>query len=172
MVSVSSKGVQGNGDSGDTAISPGGRYVTFYSRSTNLVPGDTNGAADVFIRDRQTGTTKRVSVSALGKQGNADSLGGEMSLDGRLVVFGSEATNLVPGDTNGVADIFVRDLKSHTTERVSVSSGGQQANNGGDGGSVYAAISAINGIIVFELDATNLVLGDTNGADDIFVHTR
>ena len=97
-------------DSFDPAISADGRFVAFSSDATNLVPGDTNGTADVFVRDRQTGTTRRVSVGPGGAQGNGDSVDPALSADGRFVAFESDATNLVPGDTNGVDDVFVRTL--------------------------------------------------------------
>ena len=92
------------------AISADGRFVAFDSEATNLVPGDTNDASDVFVRDRQTGTTRRVSVSSGGAQGNGASFDPAISADGRFVAFNSDATNLVPGDTNGAADVFVRTL--------------------------------------------------------------
>ena len=99
-MSVSSGGAQGNDSSFSPAISADGRFVAFDSVATNLVPGDTNGAADVFVRDRQTGTTRRVSVGPGGVQGNDVSVTPAISADGRFVAFESLATNLVPGDTN------------------------------------------------------------------------
>ena len=106
-VSVSSGGAQGNGDSFDPAISADGRFVAFGSDATNLVPGDTNNAYDVFVRDRQTGKTQRVSVSSGGAQGNDSARPGDLA-GGRFVAFWSRATNLVPGDTNNTFDVFVR----------------------------------------------------------------
>ena len=107
---------------GPRAISADGRYVVFSSDGTNLVPGDTNAVTDIFLRDRQTGTTKRVSVDSNGVQGNGPNGDAALSADGRYVMFASDATNLAPGDTNGVADIFVRDLQTGQTERVNVDS--------------------------------------------------
>src|SRR5207248_8575007 len=133
LISVSSTGVQGNQDSERPAMSADGRFVAFGSLSDNLVPGDTNKRSDIFVRDRMLGTTERVSVSSAGRQSDADSglLNGmgapSISADGRYVAFDSEATNLVKGDTNGAADVFVRDRQTGTTERVSVSSAGAQA---------------------------------------------
>ena len=167
-VSVGAGGVQGNGHSLNPAISADGRYVAFESDATNLVPGDTNEATDVFVRDRQTGTTRRVSVSSGGVQGNNTSFSQALSADGRFVAFRSDATNLVPGDTNGMGDVFVRDRQTGTTRRVSVSSGGAQGNNP----SFSQAISAGGRFVVFGSDATNLVPGDTNHAEDVFVHDR
>ena len=96
-------------------ISADGRYVVFYSDSSNLVSGDTNGANDVFLHDMQTGTTSRISVSSSGTAGNSESFFPSISADGRYVVFTSAATNLVSGDTNGIEDVFVRDLQAGTT---------------------------------------------------------
>jgi Tol biopolymer transport system component len=109
-VSVSSGGAQGDDYSSDPVISADGRFVAFYSFASDLVPGDTNNAADVFVRDRQTGKTRRVSVSSGGAQGNALSFGPAISSDGRFVAFESYASNLVPNDTNNAIDVFVRTL--------------------------------------------------------------
>src|SRR3989441_6808558 len=169
-----SGGAQGNGSSGligfafPPALSADGRFIAFVSLATSLVAGDTNGATDVFVRDRQTGTTERVSVASGGTQSNAASLGSALSADGRLVAFQSDATNLAPGDTNGATDVFVRDRQTGMTERVSVASDGTQANNI----SSYPALSADGRFVAFQSDATNLVAGDTNGATDVFVHDR
>ncbi|HLV59106.1 MAG TPA: M36 family metallopeptidase, partial [Natronosporangium sp.] len=99
--SVASNGVEGNGASQRSSVSGDGRYVAFESRSSNLVPGDTNGASDIFVHDRVTGVTERVSVASDGTQANANSFVASISADGRYVAFYSIATNLVPGDTNG-----------------------------------------------------------------------
>ena len=112
-VSVTTGGAQAvGGDLGSLYpnISADGRLVAFHSNATNLVPGDTNGVNDIFVRDRQTGRTERVSVSSAGAQSDADSSNTPaMSADGRRVAFHSTATNLVPGGTNGKGQIFVRD---------------------------------------------------------------
>src|SRR5207249_6721018 len=110
------------------ALSADGRFVAFGSDATNLVAGDTNGTTDVFVHDRQTGTTERVSVaSGGGTQGNGKSGGffafPALSADGRFVAFQSDATNLVAGDTNGATDVFVHDRQTGTTEPASVPSG-------------------------------------------------
>jgi Tol biopolymer transport system component len=165
--SVSTSGAQGNGSSVGPGISPDGRLVAFTSVSSNLVSGDTNGTSDVFIRDRQTHKTARVSVSSTGAQGDGASSAypPTISSDGRYVTFTSDATNLVSGDTNGASDVFVRDLKLHKTKRVSVSSTGAQ----GGGPSETPIISGDGGSVIFGSGATNLVAGDTNGQQDIFV---
>jgi Tol biopolymer transport system component len=127
-VSLSSAGEQANGHSGwAPAISDDGRFVAFCSFATNLVPGDTNGKQDVFVRDRKTGKTERVSISSAGGEGNGPSFyHPRISADGRYVAFHSDASNLVPGDTNGKGDLFVRDRRTGTTERASLDPAGKQ----------------------------------------------
>ncbi len=178
-VSVASNGRQGNADSGygdyngyydvqetnRVAISAGGRFVAFSSAASNLVPGDTNAAGDVFVRDRLAGVTRRVSVASSGQQADGPSSAPAISADGRFVAFASAAANLVPGDTNGSTDVFVRDRLAGKTRRVSVASSGQQAN----GPSSAPAISADGRFVAFTSDASNLVLRDTNDSSDVFV---
>jgi RHS repeat-associated protein len=167
-VSVASNGMQGNGHSWWPAISADGRYVAFFSDARNLVPGDTNSAYDVFVRDRQTGQTTRISMASNGTQGNGNSMYPSISADGRYVAFSSVASNLVPGDTNGYEDVFIHDQATGRIERVSVASDGTQGNSY----SWIPAISADGRYAAFESDASNLVSGDTNGYRDIFVHDR
>ena len=168
-LSVSSSEAEANSYSRDADISANGRFVVFWSGANNLVAGDTNDWEDLFLRDRETGETTRISVSSDGEQANQGSYYPAISGDGRFVAFMSDATNLVSGDTNGVADIFLRDWQAGTTERVSVSSMGTQANNASDS---YVSISEDGRFIAFSSDATNLVSGDTNGIADVFVHDR
>src|SRR5206468_8005529 len=149
----------GSGSVAVPAPSADGRLVAFHSDATNLVAGDTNGATDVFVHDRQTGTTERVSVPSGGTEGNGFSAGPALSADGRFVAFHNTATNLVAGDTNGKTDVFVHDRQTGTTERVSVASDGTQ----GNGPSSGAALSADGGLVAFHGTATNLVAGDTSG---------
>src|SRR5690349_979425 len=120
-VSVTSVGGQANAHSFMPSISADGRYVAFESMASNLVGGDTNGREDVFVHDRQTGTTERVSVDSSMAQGNNDSTAPSISADGRYVAFESAASNLVAGDTNVKNDVFVHDRLSGATERVSIS---------------------------------------------------
>ncbi len=167
-VSVDSSGTQGNGDSVNASISSDGRYVAFYSFASNLVAGDSNGFSDIFVRDRNTGATERVSLDSTGTQGNSDSLSPSISADGRYVAFYSFASNLVTGDSNGASDIFVHDRNTGDTERVSVDSGGTQGNSGSYGPS----ISSDGRYVAFHSFASNLVAGDSNGVVDIFVHDR
>ena len=164
-VSVDSAGNQGNNNSGLPSISGDGRFVAFVSRTTNLVPGDTNNGEDVFVRDLLTNTTTRVSVDSVGNQAIGNSFDPSISADGRLVAFRSNAPNLVPGDNNNSEDVFVRDLSTNTTTRVSVDSAGNQA----IGNSGRPSISTDGRFVAFASFATNLVPGDTNNNDDIFV---
>ncbi len=165
-VSVSSSGVQANGSSYELAVSGDGRFVSFRSLASNLVSGDTNGAGDIFVRDRQTGVTIRVSVNSSGAQGNGASYDSSISVDGHVVAFRSLATNLVTGDTNAAGDVFVRDWRAAVTLRVSVDSAGTQATGASD----YPMISGDASFTVFRSAATNLVPADTNGVNDDFVH--
>jgi Tol biopolymer transport system component len=170
-VSVATGGGQGTGGSLGSRfpdVSADGRYVVFQSSATDLVAGDTNGVDDVFLHDRQTGATERISVGPAGVQGNAQSAQPDVSDDGRFVVFASNASNLVANDTNGAADIFVRDRQTGTTSRVSVATGGVQA----VGASALGKISGNGRMVAIYSLATNLVAGDTNGLPDIFRHDR
>ena len=164
-VSVDSSGVQANNASSGAAISADGRYVSFVSNASNLVSGDTNAQADVFVRDIQTGSTTRVSVDSSGTQADNGSYTQSLSTDGRYVAFYSDASNLVSGDSNGQGDVFVRDTQTSSTTRVSVDSSGAQANNGSYG----AAISSDGRYVAFNSIASDLVGGDNNGQADIFV---
>jgi uncharacterized repeat protein (TIGR01451 family) len=165
-VSVDSNGAQANGDSGVRSFSADGRYVAFESIASNLAGGDTNGYWDVFVHDNTTGQTRRVSIASNGTQGNGQSFDPSISTDGRYVAFFSDASNLVGGDTNGIWDVFVHDNTTGQTRRVSIASNGTQGNNG----SQSPSISADGRYVAFASTASNLVSGDTNGDQDIFVH--
>jgi Tol biopolymer transport system component len=178
-VSVSNDGTQGNANAIGPSISADGRYVAFSSQADNLVEGDTNGEADIFFHDRKTGETSRVSVSSDGMQGNYRSGPGvAISADGRYVVFSSDATNLIDGDTNGVRDVFVHDQVTGETTRVSVASDGTQANN--MSAITYCmclyysglSFSADGRYVTFNSTATNLVEGDTDKGPKVFIHDR
>lgn len=169
--SLSSAGVQDpNWGCGGPVLSQDGRYVAFLSSSPNLVPGDTNNTGDIFVRDRVTGQTTRISVSSAGLQGNGNSFDADISADGRFVVFTSAASNLVAGDTNNAPDIFCHDRQTATTTRVSVGTGGAQimlslgANTG--------SISADGRYVAFASADNNIVPGDNCIHDDIFCHDR
>ncbi len=167
LVSVAATGGGGNGRSGhggSSGVSAHGRYVLFSSAATDLVDGDTNGQVDVFVRDTVTSRTTLVSVGANGAQGNGESRPGSISADGRYVVFDSRASNLFPGDTNNYSDVFLRDLRTGRTTLVSVG-----LNGPADLGGFYPDISADGRHVAFVSHATNLVPGDTNDTQDIFV---
>lgn len=167
-VSVSSGGAQANGVSYDGCLSSDGRYVVFGSHATNLVPGDTNGWDDVFVHDRLTGQTERVSVASDGSQADGASLSAQISADGRWVVFESWADNLHPGDVNGEGDAFVHDRQTGSTSAVSLTPAGRTAS----GSSLPAAISDDGRFVAFSSWAPDLVAGDTNGVSDAFLRDR
>jgi Ca2+-binding RTX toxin-like protein len=165
LVSLDSAGNQGNSFSNSPSISADGRFVAFLSNASNIVPGDTNNVGDIFVRDLLTNTTTRVSVDSAGNQGNKASYPPSISANGRFVAFSSDASNLVPGDTNSNTDIFVRDLLTNTTTRVSVDSAGNQANRS----SRNPSISGDGRLVAFESTASNIVPGDPNNRDEIFL---
>jgi cysteine-rich repeat protein len=177
--SVSSTGVEGLAASSRASISANGRYVAFYSDANNLVPGDTNGVRDVFVRDRSTGDTVRVSINSAGMQGDGKSDRPSISADGRFVAFTSDATNLAGTDLNGQKDIFVHDRDTDVdgifdepgtiaTTLVSVSNTGGESN----GRNNLPAISADGRYVAFRSRATNMVAVPTSGVDHIFVRDR
>jgi Tol biopolymer transport system component len=153
-----------SGSSNLPSISTNGRFVGFDSVASNLVPGDTNGQQDVFVRDLQTATTTRVSLGAGGVEANGISISPRLSSDGRFVAFESDATNLAV-DTNGVHDVFLRDRLAGSTRLISVGPNWVQ----GDGPSFGSSISSDGRHVGFSSSATNLVVGDTNGTMDVFV---
>ena len=180
-VSVASDQTQADDYSYSPSISADGRYVAFESAAANLVAGDTNAycdtdgdnifddnCPDVFVHDRITGVTQRVSVATGGTQGNDGSYSPSISADGRYVAFDSWASNLVVGDTNGAWDVFVHDRATGETTLVSVASDATQ----GNGNSWSNAISADGRYVAFQSLANNLVGGDANGNQDVFVHER
>jgi Tol biopolymer transport system component len=169
LVSTSSSGAQGSYVNGsfNPVFSPDGTKVAFVSDATNFIVGDTNGFNDIFIKDLLTGVATRVSTTS----SNAQATGGNSSIpvfspDGTKLLFTSNATNLVSGDTNGQRDIFIKDLLTGAVTRVSTDSANGQA-IGGE--SLYARFSPDSTRVLFQSVATNLVAGDTNGQVDIFV---
>ncbi len=175
IVSVDGTGDEGDGHSYDADISDDGRFVTFMSYATDLVAGDTNGQGDIFVHDRTTSTTTRVSVDSSGSQADAGSYRPAISGDGSSVAFDSQASNLVAGDTNGVQDVFLHRLSTGATSRVSRNSLGDEA----VGQSQFPEIDGIGRYVVFESAATNLIVdggvvqADANNTfSDVFVHDR
>ncbi|WP_268221514.1 S8 family serine peptidase [Streptomyces sp. EMB24] len=205
-VSAAPDGAAGNGPSREQTISADGRWIAFQSTADNLVSGDTDGAADVFLYDRQTGTTRlvdgpdgphtapkisgdgsvvvfdsdwrlyvhdlrtgkneRVDVAGDGTPADEWAYAPSLSADGTKVAFYSYAADLAPGDTNGMADVFVRDREAGTTVRVSDGPEGA----GGDGASALPALSGDGRYVAFESTSANLVGDDTNRHSDVFVH--
>lgn len=170
IVSIGLSGNPANGHSVMPSISSDGRYVAFLSNASNLVDGDTNNVGDIFVYDRQLGTTERVSVSTSGGQmthplGSSDP---RISSDGRYVLFSSQDSSLVAEDTNGFRDVFLRDRVLGTTERVSVGNARLQTNGPSD----LSSISADGRFVAFASGADNLAPGDSNSGTDIFVRDR
>lgn len=167
-VNTDSSGVEANSYSFGPALSADGRFVAFSSIAWNLIPGDKNGAWDVFVRDLSTGVVERVSVDSAGGEGKGQS--GQfwpplISADGRFVVFNSDAPNLVSGDTNDFTDVFVRDRSAGTTIRATVNGAGVEA----DSASLVTGVTADGLTIAMLSSATNLIANDTNVLDDVFV---
>jgi Tol biopolymer transport system component len=182
-VSVDSAGIDGNSDSFDPNISDDGRFVTFYSRASNLVANDTNTCAefppvgmceDVFVHDLVTGITERISVADSGAQGDRPSRNPSISGDGRFVAFESWATNLVSGDTNSMSDVFLKDRLAGTLRRASLSVIGGEL----DGPSYESSLSQDGRYLSFMSGATNVVQNDINyclsdvppSCPDVFAH--
>lgn len=169
-VSVSGSGALGNSNSlYGLSISGDGRYVAFTSAASNLVPGDTNNAYDIFVRDLIARTTTRVSVGASSVEANHLSTWPTISSDGRYVAFLSLASNLVTGDTNTSYDVFVRDLAAGTTSLVSLSALNVQAPSVSPYD--YPAISDNANYIAFT-SRSSLHIDDTNGLDDVYIRDR
>ena len=164
--SISSSGVESDGASGKPSISADGRIVAFPSVATNLVPGDRNGFQDVFVRDRATGTTERMSVGPKG-EANGASLASLVSADGRVVAYSSDASNLVPGDRNAALDVFLTRTADRRTTRVSVGEIGESSDR-----SEASSIDADGRVVAFRSYAPNLILDDWNGLADVFVYDR
>jgi Tol biopolymer transport system component len=166
-VSVDMNGEGANRASSAPSVSARSGYVAFVSAASDLVGGDTNMKADVFVRNMNTGETLRASVDTAGRDANGDSLDPAMSGDGHFLAFTSYASDLVAGDDNGVPDVFVRDLWTGTTLRGSVDTQGDDAN----GPSGEPSITASGEFLAFSSNASDLVVGDRNGTADVFVRT-
>jgi Tol biopolymer transport system component len=170
-ISIGADGVQGNSLSSGAAVSADGMLIAFTSSASNLVPADSNAASDVFVRGLMDKAMARVSVSSAGEQGNGPSGPVAISGDGKRVAFCSSASNLVAGDTNKASDVFVHDLTTHQTVRVSVSSAGVE----GNAFSCSPSLSGDGRLVAFSSEASNLVEGDVAFAgdtnyEDVFVH--
>jgi Tol biopolymer transport system component len=164
-VSVASSGEQGEGNSAGPTLSGDASRVAFFSEAANLVPEDANGVSDVFIRDRIDGTIRRISLALDGSDANGPSDVAMISADGRSIAFASDASNLVPDDANQERDVFVHDLESGRTERISEAADGSDP----DGASDFPSISADGRRVAFVSRASNLVPDDRNSVPDVFV---
>jgi Tol biopolymer transport system component len=172
-VSVATDGTEANGDSTEPAVSGDGRLVVFTSTATNLAPGNAKGLPQIFLRDLKTGTTLLVSRAYDRGPANGPSTTPSISAGGRYVTFESQADNLVHGDTNGIADVFLYDVVTGHIERVSVSSRGKQQNHAVTVPFKQISAASDNGrYVVFDSDADNLVEGDTNRHTDVFLRDR
>jgi Tol biopolymer transport system component len=162
-----------------TVVAPGrspsmsydGRFVSFDSDAGN-VPADTGGDTDVYLKDLQTGAIEQISVGNGGAQASCSgctAIGADSTIsgDGRFVAFWSDASNLVPGDTNNAADVFVRDRVANTLTRITSTSGAQ-----GDGDSFSPALSLDGRFVAFDSKATTLATGGSIGGQDVFVHVN
>ncbi|MEZ4211263.1 MAG: hypothetical protein R3B39_03180, partial [Candidatus Paceibacterota bacterium] len=168
IISKNSSNVLGNDESASGSISEDGLVISYMSSATNLVSGDTNAVADIFVYDSELDSLERVSVSSLGAEGDGESYVPVLSSDGRYVVFTSEATNLVTGDTNAQIDVFLHDRDTNTTELVSIA----EDDGISDGESSYGSVSSDGRYVVFNSTSTDIISGDTNGASDVFVRDR
>lgn len=164
-ISVDSRGHQSTDDSYAPAISADGRFVAFDSEASALVPRDRNRATDVFVRDRVTGTTTRVSVDSKGREGDRGSFTPAISGDGRWVAFVSEATNLVSGDTNGDPDVFLHDRRRHRTVRLSVAKDGRETTGG-----TSPVISRDGRYVVYNVGTPLRSVGNDSDLAGVFVY--
>ena len=167
-LSVNSSGEVGNSASTRPSISHDGSRVAFASRARNLVPGDTSYGRDIFVKDLAQGWMRRINLGPRAEEANRLSNHPIISGNGRFVAYTSHADNLVEGDTNGRQDVFVHDLATGQTERVSVASDDVE----GNGTSYEPSISDDGRFVAFYSRADNLVEGDTNEALDVFVRDR
>jgi uncharacterized repeat protein (TIGR01451 family) len=154
-----------NGRSGPARITPDGRYIVFRSEASNLVPGDTNGKADIFVFDRTTGSIELVNRSYTGALANADSRDPSICGNGRYVSFVSDATNLVPQPNNGHRQVYIRDREANNTFLITMNANGELGN--GRGHRAEIARDCLS--VAFASEASNLVPGDTNNVRDLFV---
>ncbi len=173
LISRGADGRPGDGDSSDPVLSGDGRWIAYRSEASNLVAGDTNGVADIFLHDRATGETRRVSVASTGVQANRASWSPVLSLDGRYVAFISAATNLVSGDGNGVADLFLHDHRARHTSLVSVAVDGPWTARQSQG-EVTAPAGLVVGaqLIAFIAEDPTLAGTDTAGVPHLYLHAR
>lgn len=167
-VSLGNSGSQANGASRHPAISPDGRYIAFSSAANNLITGDTNGSSDIFLRDIQSASTSRISLSTEGNEGvGGEAIKPSLSRNGRFIAFETTYA-LVSDDTNNNADIYLHDRDTGETTRISVHTNGSE----GNAASHAPSISEDGRWISFTSRASNLIDNDSNNAMDVFLHDR
>jgi len=166
---INGQQVEPNGESGNPTLSADGRYVAFVSNATNLVsPALAEAKFNVYIYDRFSRAIELVSSGSNGLPADKDSQLPSISGDGQLVAYQSDATNLVPGDSNGKRDVFLFDVLTKRTRRISINSDGVQGNQD----SQFPAMSQDGKTIVFSSYADNLFSVDFNSTSDIFFANR
>jgi Tol biopolymer transport system component len=171
-LAASGKAVDNPGDyTSPPAVSRDGRFVAFVSQAADLVSGDTNGAPDVFLRDRVSGATRLVSLNRSGGPANGPSFTPAISGDGRYVVFQSFASNLVSGDTNAAVDVFLRDTQTNTTELISLTNNGAQGSDPHDYGYSSLGVSDDGRYVVFSYQDLP-VSGNLIGQSAVYLRDR
>lgn len=175
LTSSRAGGSGGNAPSLEPSVSGDGQRVAFTSSASDLAPNDTNGQTDILVHDRSSDEIELASVSSEGTQANGSSSRPQISQDGRFIVFLSHATNLVSNDEDSVQDVFLRDLQTRTTTKISrgfKSIGGQRLTVAANGDSNGAVVSGDGSEVAFTSLASNLVNGDRNGKNDVFLWHR
>ncbi|MCB0221706.1 MAG: hypothetical protein KDH09_18560 [Chrysiogenetes bacterium] len=165
LVSKGAEGQGGDGDSLGSIANADGRYSAFASDSDNFVQGDENSSSDIFFFDKEKGKAEAISVNDTGELGNGASTNGVMSSCARYLAYESDATNLVPGDTNGVTDIYFRDRHTNHTKRISITEKGVEPN----APSLQPSISGCGAFVAFTSAATTLSSADTHGVTQIYI---
>jgi hypothetical protein len=165
LISVATSGAHGNGYSGEPSINNNGSLVAFESDSSNLIPNDSNGWTDIFVRNWITGTTQLISIAMDGSTGNGKSIYPAVNGNGHIVAFASKASNLVPNDNNGRRDIFVRNWITGRTQLISVAMDGSTGNRS----SFEPSINDDGNLVSFGSASSNLVPDDNNDTTDVFV---
>ena len=171
-ISIGHDGSQGDGRSFLASISADGNFITYVSGATNILPNGTS-AWDVYVYDRNLGTTSLITIGYDGTNANSSSAhfsgsnqsAPAISADGRFIAFSSYASNLVPNDTNGLIDVFLYDQQTGSTSLASISNSGAQPNNE----SFWADVSDDGRYVVFNSSANNLYPGDTIARFEVFV---
>jgi Tol biopolymer transport system component len=173
-VSVAPSGAQANAGSRQAAVSGDGRFVAFGSNASNLADGVLGtGATNVFLRDNTTGAVTLISRGSVGP-GNGIGVGGQypaLSADGSRIAFWSNSRELTAGDNNGLWDVFVYQAGAAPLRRVTLTAAGTERNAGTESGNrvVAPAISGNGRFVAYATTASNIVAGDTNGLQDVFV---